>query len=164
MARRSKEFGELVRQQRREKDQQETLDKLARRVKRKLKETDVIINPNGEVKMSEVLQAFIEPYLDFAIDRDQREKMFTIAIFAWNLALLPPEQQQQATKEMIDETLGKQDRQAKQDMREIVEELIERKRKFFPDNQRYILDFELKETRNDFYLSVISAPTPKDEE
>lgn len=63
---------------------------------------------------------------------------------------------------MINQILGVHDRQTKQDVKDILEEFVERKQKFLADNQRYILDFELIERRNDFHLSVVSLPTPKD--
>lgn len=166
MARKSKGFGELLNQQQRIKGQQESMDKLAQKVKQGyLKDivSGVVVNPKGEAKMSEVLQAFVEPHLSFAVNKEQRQKLFAIAILAWNLALLPEEQQQEKMEEIIAQmSLGK-DRQAKQDVREILEELTERKRKVFPNNRRYILDFDVRETRDDFHLSVISSPTPKDE-
>ncbi|MGQ9872672.1 hypothetical protein [Leptodesmis sp.] len=42
----------------------------------------MVTNPKGEVKMSEVLEEFVEPYLDFAQNRSQREKLFSIAVIA----------------------------------------------------------------------------------
>ena len=165
MTRKSKGFGELLNQQQRIKGQQESMDKLAQRVQKgSLKDmaAGIVMNPKGEAKMSEVLQAFVEPHLSFAVNKEQRQKLFAIAILAWNLALLPEERQQQAMEEAITQmSLGK-DRQAQQDVREILEELTERKRKVFPNNRRHIIDFDIRETRDDFHLSVISSPTPKD--
>ncbi|MBW4660420.1 MAG: hypothetical protein KME15_17240 [Drouetiella hepatica Uher 2000/2452] len=164
MARKSKGFGELLNSQQRIKGQQESMDKLAERVKQGyLKDIvgGVVRNPKGEVKMSEVLQAFVEPHLDFAATKEQRQKLFAIAILAWNLALLSEEQQQKEMEDIIAQMSMGKDRQAEQDIREILEELTERKRRLFPNHRRYILDFDVRETRNDFHLSVISSPTPK---
>lgn len=139
------------------------MDRLAKRVQKNLegKVAGVVINPKGEAKMSEVLEAYIEPYLDATKNRDQRLKLSTIAAFAWNLTLLPEDKQQQEKENLI-EQLGGQNRQVQQDIREILEELMERKRKFFAKIKRHIIDFELKESRNDFHLSVISSLIPEE--
>ncbi|HEY9628917.1 MAG TPA: hypothetical protein V6C84_16570 [Coleofasciculaceae cyanobacterium] len=163
MAKKSKGFSELLYQQQQAKRQEESLNKLAQRVEQgwKGKIAGVEKNPKGEAKMSEVLQAFVEPHLDFAHNLEQRRKMFSIALLAWNLALLPQEEQQQEMQKIIDQLCQGKDRQAQQDMQEVLEELINRKRKYFSGYHRYILDFELQETAQDFHLSVVSSKTPK---
>ena len=164
MARKSKGFNELLNQQRQGVRPQESDNRLAQRVKQNLKGKviDVIANPKGEVKMSEVLEAFVEPYLDVASNLEQRQKMFALAVVAWNIALLPEEEQQKEMEMMINQIFGGHDRQMQRDIRDILKELVERKQKFFADNQRYILDFELTGRRNDLRLSVVSSPSPQD--
>jgi preprotein translocase subunit YajC len=163
MAKKSKEFSVLLHQQRRAKKRQETMSTLAQRVEENLqgKVEDIIIDPKGEVKMSEVLQAFIEPYVDTARSREQRLKLLMMAVVAWNLAIIPKAQKRRDMEEMI-EQICKKDRQAQRDIRETLEELIERKQTFFADNYRYILDFELTESPNAFHLAVVSSLFPAD--
>jgi preprotein translocase subunit YajC len=163
MAKKSKEFSALLHQQRRAKRHQETMSTLAQRVEENLqgKVEDIIIDPKGEVKMSEVLQAFIEPYVDTARSREQRLKLLMMAVVAWNLAIIPKAQKRRDMEEMI-EQICKKDRQAQRDIRETLEELIERKQTFFADNYRYILDFELTESPNAFHLAVVSSLFPAD--
>ncbi|MBI4785014.1 MAG: hypothetical protein HY785_27480 [Oscillatoriophycideae cyanobacterium NC_groundwater_1537_Pr4_S-0.65um_50_18] len=163
MAKKSKGFSELLYQQQQAKTQEESMNKLAQRVQKgwKGKIAGVEKNPKGEAKMSEVLQAFVEPHLEFAHNLEQRRKMFSIALLAWNLALLPEEEQQKQMQEIIDQMCLGKDRQAQQDIREVLEELTNRKRRSFADYRRYIIDFELQETAQDFHLSVISSQTPK---
>jgi hypothetical protein len=166
MARKSKAFGKLLYQSQQAKGQQDSMDQLANRVKKNLagKVADVVVNPAGEVKMSEVLEDFVEPYLDMTTSRDQRLKLLAIAVFAWNLTLMPEDQQQQELDKIVTELAKGQGRQMKQDIREILEEMMERKRQFFAQHQRYILDFELRERRNDFHLSVVSSLLPQNSE
>jgi hypothetical protein len=44
-----------------------------------------------------------------------------------------------------------------QDTREIIDELIARKQKFFAKNKRYIVDFQLQDAGKQFHLSVAST-------
>ncbi len=85
MARKSKGFSEILNQQRADKAHQKGLEKLQQKVQKGPlgdKFAGMVTNPKGEVKMSEVLEEFVEPYLDFAQNRSQREKLFSIAVIA----------------------------------------------------------------------------------
>lgn len=161
MARKSKGFGEILNQQRASKAEQKGLEKLQKKIQKgplgNQFAAGMLMNPKGEVKMSEVLEAFVEPYLDFAQTRSQRETLFSIAVFAWNLAILPESGRQAAIDELIKVNLKGSSLLAEQDMREIIAELIARKQNFFANNKRYIVDFELQDTDKQFHLSVAST-------
>ncbi len=107
--------------------------------------------------MSEVLEEFVEPYLDFAQNRSQREKLFSIAVIAWNLATIPEDERQPMIDQLIKVGLKGNDPLAQQDTREIIDELIARKQKFFAKNKRYIVDFQLQNAGKQFHLSVAST-------
>jgi hypothetical protein len=161
MARKSKEFTELLQQQQDAQLEQTGMNKLQQKVKRFAKdgeEIQLVHNPAGMEKMSEVLEAFVEPYLDFTHNRADREKLFLIAVAAWNLALLPSKKRSTAIKELIAASVDKKDRLAQQDIREILKEMIARKLDLFADNQRFIMEFQLQETKGKFHLSVASNP------
>src|SRR4051812_46828121 len=49
----------------------------------------VVYEPAGREKMSEVLEDFIEPYRDMADGENALRKLLTLALLAWNAALLP---------------------------------------------------------------------------
>jgi hypothetical protein len=54
-----------------------------------LEEKEVVFEPGGEEKMSEVLTSFVEPYLEFADTREEFDKLIALAVGAWNATLLP---------------------------------------------------------------------------
>ncbi|MDX2243726.1 MAG: hypothetical protein NW224_23845 [Leptolyngbyaceae cyanobacterium bins.302] len=88
MARKSKGFGELQKLQQRKQAEQKGLEKLQHKVESGAWGNNfagMIANPKGEVKMSEVLEAFVEPYLDETHTYQERKKLFTLAVAAWNL-------------------------------------------------------------------------------
>ena len=159
MARKSKGFGELLKQQRSGKTDKKALEKLQQKVQKGPlggQFAGMVTNPKGEVKMSEVLEEFVDPYLETAKNRSQREKLFSIASLAWNLAIVSEKERQS----MIDQMIGglkESDPLAQQDIREIIDELIERKQTFFAENKRYIIDFQLQDRGNQFHLSVAST-------
>lgn len=120
------------------------------------KRTSVVVEPH-EVKMSEVLEAFVDPYLDDAKNHAQRGKLFSLAVAAWNLALVPEVDRQHTLEELIQKGLIGSTPAAKQDFRSLIGELVARKQTFFAENTRWIVEFQLQEMGETFHLSVAST-------
>ncbi len=167
MAKKSKGFGELLKQQRAEITHDQALDQLQQKIQNSElgeKFAGLVKNPKGEVKMSEVLENFVDPYLGAVQNSQQRQKLFTLAVFAWNVAILPIAQQERIIETMLKESLPGADFTVRQDTRQLLDSLIARKQSLFADNQRYIVDFQLQGQDQKFHLSVAStlmAPPPK---
>lgn len=117
----------------------------------------MVANPEGEVKMSEVLEAFIAPYTEFVHNQSQQEKLVGLATTAWNLAIMPEEQQQTMMESLMTESLKDMDHLAQQDFRELLTELIERKQTYFADNKRMIIEWQVQDLGNQWHLSVAST-------
>ena len=113
----------------------------------------VVFQPSGEVKMSEVITSFIEPYLEIVHTYEEHNKLMALAVVAWNAALLPKDKQ----KEMVDEIIGSLSLSDTEGLKQIIEAMIERKRRYFPDNTRFIAEYHLSESREGFHLSVASS-------
>ncbi|MBW4553216.1 MAG: hypothetical protein KME35_19195 [Aphanocapsa sp. GSE-SYN-MK-11-07L] len=135
-------------------------DKSLKKLEQKLKRSGLhdkiemlMVNPKGADKMSKVLEKFAAPYLEFARNHSEREKVFMIAIVAWNLALMAEDQRQST----LDQFLAGQSPLAQQDTKEIIQEMIVRKQTDFADNQRLILDFQLQDSHHNYHLSVAST-------
>ncbi len=119
----------------------------------------VIFNPDGEVKMSEVLTEFIKPYMKRVNTVDEHRKLLVIAVLAWNAAILPEEKRQ----EMVNTLLANLQMPDDKDFRSIIEMMIERKMKHFAEIRRLIVNFELTDLGSSTHLSVAST-LDKDEE
>lgn len=164
MAKKSKGFRELLKQERRVTDySQQALDKLAKRVQKGSlgKNVEGIVqNPEGQVKMSEVLEDFIKPYLE-AIDGYKRQRSFiTVAVIAWNLAILP-EAARQPVKDGLQSQLDQDGLPADQEFLDtLLDELMERKFQYFADNHRLIMDFQFEDAGDQYHLSVASVQAP----
>ena len=107
--------------------------------------------------MSEVLDAFIEPYRHTAPTEDKLRKLIGLAIGAWNITLLPPEEQEAALQSSLDDITDDED--IKTDLREVLAKMIERKNTHFSKYRRVIIDFQLTDLGNEEHLTVISTST-----
>jgi hypothetical protein len=117
------------------------------------KEVTIIESADG-VKMSEVLKAFIQPYMDFADTEESFKKLVTIAVVAWNISLLPRSEQVKSVNDLLKSLPP----DVRADTKSILRELMRRKKKYFAEFRRMIIEFEVVDTKNGFHLTVISTP------
>jgi hypothetical protein len=160
MARKSKGFMKHLRQEREENMAKRSMSQLKQKIKKSplgQKNAGMVTTPKGMAKMSEVLQAFVDPYLDDAKNHSQREMLFDLAAMAWNLSYMAKNERQLAVEEMIGKLANHSDPLTQRKMRESVEELIYRKLELFPNDRRFIAEFHLEEIGDSFHLSVASA-------
>ena len=64
--------------------------------------TRVVYEPEGQEKMSAVLEDFVEPYRDMAETYDEFHNLLDLAMLAWNAALLPEDKR----RAMVDDVLA----------------------------------------------------------
>lgn len=154
MAKKSKGFGKSSNQQYSQIDQQAMA-----KLKRKLQSgpfshiTDIVVNPEGFAKMSEVLAEFVSPYQRIAKSRNAYESLLEIAILAWNISILPEDKQQKFFDKAIQQVI-KLDSLTQQDIKNLLNDLLTRKKKYFADDKRLIMDFQLQEIGSRYHLSV----------
>lgn len=113
--------------------------------------------------MSDILAAFVAPYLDLAESPAAYEQLLKLAVLAWNLALFPPEQRAAMTEEAFSPDRLHVDDATRRDMRVLVAQLILRKLAEFADDPHYILEFKLDPSGADYELRV-AATLPTDTE
>jgi len=164
MAKKSKGFRELMKQKRQATDySQKALDNLTQKVQKgplSKHVEGVVQNPQGQVKMSEVLENFIEPYLEEIDGYVQKQKFIELAVVAWNLAILP-EAARQAMREQFQSSLGRNGLPEDQEFLDsLLDELMERKLQYFPNNRRLIMDFQFEDAGDQYHLSVASTQAP----
>ncbi len=119
----------------------------------------IVVAPPQEVKMSAVLGEFIEPYVQFTDSLESYRKLVTLALVAWDISLLPEEEQEAAIDRVITEKVT-QDRKVQTGLKKIVYELLARKKAYFSQYRRRILDFEVTEAGDQYYLAVVSTLEP----
>ena len=106
--------------------------------------------------MSEVLMAFVEPYIESASTEEAHRKLLMLAIVAWNAALLPEEDQQDIVDKAV-KAIPAASWAMRAYMKSFMSELIERKKTYFSEYTRMIIDFELTEMGEGYHLSVAST-------
>jgi hypothetical protein len=111
--------------------------------------------------MSDVLAAFVAPYLDLAETPAAYEQLLKLGVLAWNLALFPPAQRAAMTEEAFSPERLHVDDETRRDMRVLVSQLILRKLAEFAGDPRYILEFKVDRSGDDFELRV-AATRPVD--
>lgn len=129
----------------------------ARRAKPNLPSDALLrIEPRGEQKMSEVLEAFVEPYFGLASTDNGHRVLLYIASLAWNAALFPEEKRQAMLNEVAKTGLPGFQGQAHEELLDMLKNMIARKHALFDENKRFILSVELTSAKGG-YLSVIST-------
>jgi hypothetical protein len=107
--------------------------------------------------MSEVLTDFVEPYLEFADTDEAQRKLLTLAIMAWNASFLPEEEQQDMINRVLDAGIPTGTEELKAGLKDIVNMLIDRKKVYFSEYTRRIIDYELTDRGRNYHLAVAST-------
>lgn len=161
MARKSKGFSELLHQK---QDVEQTTAQSFKRLHKKVKKAtgkdlieDIAINPKDVAKMSDILNEFIDPYKGTAYGLEEVECLLSLAVVAWDIALLPKEDRQEAIESMLSEVASGMNRKSRAALQTLIHELIERKDCYFSDCQRYIANFDLQPQGDSYFLSVASS-------
>ena len=123
-----------------------------------LQDAKIMLEPKGQTKMSKVLEAFVEPYLELADTEHGKAMLFHLAVVAWNAALLPEEKRQTMIDEVLKEGAKQIPKKGQRDLKLLLAAMIQRKLSHFAENRRYIVSIELTEMGQDYYLSVASTP------
>lgn len=113
----------------------------------------IVVQPSGETKMSEVLLEFIEPYSQYWKTKEELNKLLGVAVIAWNAALLPGNER----KEIIENAVKVAPPEIRQDMKAIVEGMIQRKETHFAHNKRMIMNYQVTMTKEGPHVTVLST-------
>jgi hypothetical protein len=116
-------------------------------------------SPDG-LKMSAVILKLAEPLLKKYGDDDKRiETIISLTIAEWNRLLLPEDLQENFQDEIYDTLSPPGDDAATVGSLLYISDLIaERKKKYFPDLKKVIIDQELFVSNGNITLNIASAP------
>lgn len=120
----------------------------------------VVVEPEGQVKMSEVILKFAEPLLDQCEGEESEKTAITLAILIWNLSLLPEKNQDREIEKMCSGLLGSNDARDYASVMDYATFLLERKKKYYSDNKRAIVNYQISGSGKNRRLDVASTFTP----
>jgi hypothetical protein len=140
----------------RKKDRQPILENFMQKVAAKAGDNaKYLVNPPGEISMSDAISQLIEPYKDDAPDYKAFRTLVTFGCTAWNASILPQDQRTEMLEKVLAAlTAGKKDHA---EMLEFVNELMDRKKRLFPHVTRMIVDFKVTDRGDDFHIAVAST-------
>lgn len=117
--------------------------------------TDLLVTPSPDgIKMSEVMQSFIQPYLGDDITKDRLAVVMDMALFAWNGAMAT----EQMRKELVSKLRKDFPEEIREQAMEMLEHMMDRKRQLFSDYTRFVYSYEIVDKKNSYQLLVASAP------
>jgi hypothetical protein len=111
----------------------------------------------GGVKMSKVLEEFVEPFADEVEGLEAYRRLLYLGQLAWNAALRDGPERGEMVNDVLSAGLPGADPRTLAFGRSIVESLIARKERHFADLRRPILAFDLQDTGDGWHLNVASA-------
>jgi len=85
----------------------------------------------------------------------QGEALIGIAVMAWNIAVSPRSIAKESYKDML-KALPSKSREDKIISKQVLDTLIKRKKELFPDDRRFITDYEFSVKGNKRHLYVIA--------
>ena len=112
-----------------------------------------------ELKMSELLIDFMQPYLEAAETLEQYRSLVGMAAIAWNIASLPPPMRPEMLQN-LEEFMPSTSSGAFQ---EIIDELIKRKETYFADVDRLIIQYDVTETDDGGWHLAIASNMAEEE-
>jgi Plasmid pRiA4b ORF-3-like protein len=97
-------------------------------------------------QLSDIIKEMISPYHDGNLD--EIEILVSIAITAWNTSLLPKDASKELTNQFL--SIFNHDK----DIKELIDILITEKALNFPNDDRLIINHEIKENKDDWTLKI----------
>jgi len=126
----------------------------------KLPVSKMIVDPEREAKMSEVILDFAKPFLNKCEDEESEKKAIELAILIWNLSLFPKKSRDQEIEKLCSGLLPSEDANDFAALMNYVNILLERKQEYYPDNKRAIISYQMSGSGKNRLLDVASTLSP----
>ena len=121
-----------------------------------------LINPEGEISISDAISKIIDPYRKAATDYDSFYKLVMLACVAWNACILPAQERASMLQDML-ATLPLNS-QTRTDFMGTINSLMERKKMLFPHVSRMVVNFKVTDQGDDFHIAIASTLEKQDGE
>ena len=136
------------------------MQEFAKQVKAENEDIKFLFNAKGEINMSDAIKHLIEPFSEDTPDYESFSGLVTLACVAWNTSLFPEKKREEILIEMMDVFEGNIEEQV--ETFNLLGELMERKRKLFPNVTRMIVEHKVTDRGGDFHIAIASTLENKD--
>ncbi|MBC8335958.1 MAG: hypothetical protein ISR59_00065 [Anaerolineales bacterium] len=127
------------------------------------KDSKFVLNPEGEVKVSERIQKLIEPNQDMGSTLHAYKNLVGMACMAWTTATLPKNKENELISQFV-QSMPETEKGIRKDITLFIKKLIKRKKKLFPNDNRAIIEYRVTERKNEYQLAVVAAVPSKGRE
>ena len=117
------------------------------------KDIEIVEPAKNIIKMSDAIDELLEPYEHLAKNMKAYKKLLSVACMAWNIALMPKNEEDAAVQEFLSD-LPDTYEELEKDMIELMKSLIKRKNLLYPNDIRLIVKHKITENKNDIDLSI----------
>ena len=117
-------------------------------------------DPSPKRKMSEMISEMAAPFISVGKTPEEKQNRLTAACSAWNMACGSPEVRRQQLEQYVEGYRQYNPAISPSDLanvRKVMESLMERKLKLFPDDKRQIVSAKIVMVGKDYRIEVASA-------
>jgi hypothetical protein len=136
------------------------MQEFAKQVQAENEDIKFLFNAKGEINMSDAIKHLIAPFSVDTSDYESFKGLVTLACIAWNTSLFPDEKREKVLIEMMDVFEGSVEEQV--ETFNLLGDLMERKRKLFPNVSRMIVEHKVTDRGGDFHVAIASTLENKD--
>ena len=112
----------------------------------------------SEIKISEALLRLSEPLRNKYKDTHHLRGIISVTVMAWNISLFPEEEQDNVQDMLMDSLPKELSGEDVATLLACIDDLIARKKKYYPNVNDYIVKHDLSISGDDITLTVGSAP------
>ena len=120
----------------------------------------LVVDPEAEAKMSEVILEFAKPFLDECEDEASEKKSIALAILIWNVSLFPEKDREWEIEKVCSKLSPSDDANDFSALMGYVDIMLERKKKYYSDNKRVIIKYQISGYGKNRRLDVASTLSP----
>ena len=134
-----------------------------KKIKRRIKPRNAIINTSPEIKMSELISEFASDYINMGEDTEERQNYLNGACTAWNIANLSETRREGALRQVI-ESYRRTNPEISdvEDFEHDLCILIQKKLEMFPDNKKIIIDAMIEPISETKYRINVASTDDKE--
>ncbi len=136
-----------------------------KKIKKRIKPKDLIINTSPKIKMSELISEYASDYINMGEDTEERQNYLNRACTAWNVAVQDEKHRQRALRHAIDSYKKMNPGTDTDDVENFEHDLrvlIKKKLKIFPDIKEVVIDAMIEPIDDTKYQINIASSDDKE--